>query len=160
MIEKIIEIKYIEYESINELSSDDAFLVTKAREASLNAWAPYSNFRVGAAVQLDNGEIITGNNQENAAYPSGLCAERVALFSANSQYPNSSVLSLAISANNKNGVVAEPIKPCGSCRQVILESEMRFDKPIRMILDGTTKVLVVEGIKNLLPLSFGKTDLE
>ena len=160
MTEKIIEVKYSQYESLTELSNDDAFLVAKAREASLNAWAPYSNFRVGAAVQLDNGEIVSGNNQENAAYPSGLCAERVALFYANAQYPNSSVLSIAISACNVNGLVSEPIKPCGSCRQAILESEIRFEQPIRMILDGASKVIVVEGVKNLLPLSFGKVDLE
>jgi len=160
MVEKIIEVKYSQYKSLAELSADDAFLVTKAREASLNAWAPYSNFCVGAAVQLDNGEIVIGSNQENAAYPSGLCAERVALFYANAKYPNSSVLSIAISACNSKGLVSEPIKPCGSCRQAILESEIRFEHSIRTILDGQSEVIVIEGVKNLLPLSFGKNDLE
>ncbi|HKM93010.1 MAG TPA: cytidine deaminase [Prolixibacteraceae bacterium] len=154
-----IEISYTEIESIDELSNEDAYLVAKSREVANNAWAPYSNFLVGAAVELSNGKIITGNNQENAAYPSGLCAERVALFAANANYPNSKVKTIAISAFNKNGHVAEPVKPCGSCRQALLEAEIRFDHPIRLILDGKNRIIIVDGIKNLLPLSFGKDDL-
>jgi cytidine deaminase len=153
-----IEIEYSEIPSIEELSNDDAYLVAKAREVAYNAWAPYSNFLVGAAVELTNGKIITGNNQENAAYPSGLCAERVALFSANANYPNSPVKTIAISAFNKNGQVVEPVKPCGSCRQAILETEMRFEHPVKLILDGKDHIHIVDGIKNLLPLSFGKND--
>jgi cytidine deaminase len=156
---KTIEINYIEYDSIDELSNSDALLIQKARDTSKNGWAPYSNFHVGAAVLLENGEVITGNNQENAAYPSGLCAERVALFSANANFPNSPIVAMAISAFNKNGLTFQPIKPCGACRQAILESEARFEKPVRIILDGSESILIIEGICNLLPLSFGKDNL-
>jgi cytidine deaminase len=154
-----IEIEYTEVESINELSNEDAYLIAKAREVANNAWAPYSNFLVGAAVELSNGKVIIGNNQENAAYPSGLCAERVALFAANAGYPNSAVKTIAISAFNKKGHVKEPVKPCGSCRQAILEAETRFEKPIKLLLDGANSIYIMEGIASLLPLSFGKSDL-
>lgn len=159
MKHKKIEILYMEADSLAELTSDDAYLVAKAREVSNNAWAPYSGFFVGAAVLLENGEIVIGNNQENAAYPSGLCAERVALFAANATYPESAVEAIAISAHNRSGLVPEAVKPCGSCRQAILESEIRFEQPIRLILDGAEKIYIIEGIRNLLPLSFGKSDL-
>jgi cytidine deaminase len=159
MKHKTIEISYAEYNSIDELSSGDAILVRNAREASKKSWAPYSNFHVGAAVILKNGVVITGNNQENAAYPSGLCAERVALFSANANYPDSPVMDIAISAFDKNGLTTQPVIPCGACLQVILESETRFTTPIRLILDGSECVIVIEGIKNLLPLSFGRENL-
>jgi cytidine deaminase len=159
MERKKIAIEYIEISSIDELTTSDAYLVAKAREVANNAWAPYSGFRVGAAVELTNGKIITGNNQENAAYPSGLCAERVALFAANANYPNSPVKTIAVTAFNKNGQTKTPAKPCGSCCQAILESELRFEHPIRLILDGEEQIHIVEGIKNLLPLSFGKDDL-
>jgi len=154
-----LEINYTEYESLSELSNDDAFLIAKAREASNNAWAPYSNFFVGAAIMLDNGEVVLGNNQENAASPTGLCAERVALFAANANFPDQALETIAISATNKNGLVEEAVKPCGSCRQAILESEIRFEKPIRLLLDGSKQILLVEGVRNLLPLSFGKDSL-
>jgi cytidine deaminase len=159
MREKTIEIKYMEYDSMSELSNDDAYLLAKAREAANNAWAPYSNFRVGAALQLSNGKIVTGNNQENAAYPSGLCAERVALFAANANYPNEKVMSMAVTAFNSNGQMQEPVKPCGACRQAILESEVRYENPVRMILDGVQHILIMDGIKSLLPLSFEKSSL-
>lgn len=157
---KKIEIQYIEVASLNELTSEDSFLVAKAREATNNAWAPYSGFHVGAAVLLENGEVVIGNNQENAAYPSGLCAERVALFAANATYPDAAVVAIAISARNKNGLAREAVKPCGSCRQAILETEIRFDKPIHLILDGAESINIIEGIRQLLPLSFGRSDLE
>lgn len=156
MKHKTLEISYTEYGSIEELSEIDAGLIIKAREAAKNAWAPYSGFQVGAALLLDNGKIITGNNQENAAYPSGMCAERVALFAANANYPRDRVVAMAISAINKKGMVAQPVTPCGSCRQSILETEQRFGVSIRLILDSSKSILVVEGIKNLLPLSFSK----
>ncbi len=159
MKKHIIEIEYSEVDSINNLSNEDAYLVAKAREVANNAWAPYSNFLVGAAVELENGKVIIGNNQENAAYPSGLCAERVALFAANAGYPNSAVKTIAISAFNKKGHVQEPVKPCGSCRQAILEAETRFEKPIKLLLDGANSIYIMEGIASLLPLSFGKRDL-
>jgi cytidine deaminase len=159
MKHKTIEINYTEFDSIEELTNDDAMLVQKAREASKNGWAPYSNFHVGAAIILENGVIVLGNNQENAAYPSGLCAERVALFSANANYPDSPVVSMAISAFNKLGITQQSVKPCGDCRQAILESEMRFGRPIRLVLDGMESIIVIDGISNLLPLSFGKESL-
>ncbi len=159
MKEEKIEIKYFVADSIDELSTDDYFLVAKAREASNRAWAPYSLFRVGAALQLANGEIITGNNQENAAYPSGLCAERVALFAANALYDDQPVKTIAITAFNSRGLVREAVKPCGSCRQALMESEKRFEHPIRIILDGADEILIIEGVSKLLPLSFGKDSL-
>lgn len=159
MKNKKIEINYIEAASLDELTADDTFLVAKARESANNAWAPYSGFLVGAAVLLDNGEIVIGNNQENAAYPSGLCAERVALFAANATYPDAAVEAIAISARNKKGITTEAVKPCGSCRQAILESEHRFEKAIRLILDGQESIYIIEGIENLLPLSFGSGSL-
>ncbi|MGF7138856.1 cytidine deaminase [Roseimarinus sediminis] len=154
-----IEITYQRASSIDELSNDDAYLLAKAREVANNAWAPYSGFLVGAVVELSNGKIVTGNNQENAAYPSGLCAERVALFAANANYPQSKVKTIAISAFNSKGQVEGPVKPCGSCRQAILEAELRFEHPIRLLLDGKNGINIIDGITNLLPLSFGKDDL-
>jgi cytidine deaminase len=159
MKRKTIEIQYTEVDSLAELSEMDAFLVNKAREVSGKAWAPYSGFHVGAVALLDNGEVVMGNNQENAAYPSGLCAERVTLFAANANFPDVPVRVMAISAQSKTGLVTENVKPCGSCRQAILESEIRFEQPIRLLLDSASKILIVDGIKNLLPLSFGKDDL-
>lgn len=159
MVEKEIKVKYTVFNSIDELSKDDAFLIAKAREASLNSWAPYSHFNVGSAVKLENGIILTGSNQENAAYPTGLCAERVALFYANSSIPDLAVVSLAISASKTGNITKNPIMPCGSCRQAILESEIRFNKKVRLLLDGTDEIVIVEGIENLLPLSFSNSDL-
>lgn len=154
MKHKSLEIKFSEYKSIEDLSESGQELIKKARAAAKNAWAPYSNFQVGSAVLLESGEIIVGNNQENAAYPSGLCAERVALFAANANYPDTAVSTIAISAYNSKGLLFDPVAPCGSCRQAILESENRFEQPIRLILDGEDKIILVEGIQNLLPLSF------
>jgi cytidine deaminase len=159
MNEKTIEINYAEYYSLEELPIEDAILVNKARDASMNGWAPYSNFHVGAAVILENGEIITGNNQENAAYPSGLCAERIALFSANSNFYNSPIMSMAISGFNEHGLTNQPIKPCGACLQSIVESEIRFGKPIRFILDGSEVIFVINGVRNFLPFNFDKDNL-
>ncbi len=159
MVEKEIKVKYTVFNSLNELSEDDAFLIAKAREASLNSWAPYSQFNVGSAARLENDVIITGSNQENAAYPTGLCAERVALFYANSNNPDIAVVSLAVSASKSGFISKNPITPCGSCRQAILESEIRFNKKIRLLLDGYDKIFIVEGIDNLLPLSFSNSDL-
>jgi cytidine deaminase len=159
MKKKSIEIKYLEFDSMNELGNDDAYLLAKARESANNAWAPYSHFRVGAAVQLANGKVVTGNNQENAAYPSGLCAERVALFAANANYPDQAVAAIAISAYNADGHVLEPVKPCGACRQAILEAETRFETPVRMILDSANEIIVIESVRQLLPLSFTKDSL-
>jgi cytidine deaminase len=131
----------------------------EARRITGQAYAPYSGFHVGAAVLLGNGLIVSGNNQENSAYPSGLCAERVALFYANANYPDSEVKTIAISAAKNGVLVNEPVKPCGSCRQALAETEVRFGTPIRIILDGQDSILVLNGVESLLPLSFSKKAL-
>ncbi len=151
---KEIKIKIVEYNSIKELNQEDKALINSAKIATDTAYSPYSNFSVGAAVLLENGEIITGNNQENAAYPSGLCAERVALFYANSKFPNIAVKSIAIVAKNNNKFNSIPVPPCGACRQVMLETEMRFKKPIKVILFGEKKIQIINKVTDLLPLDF------
>ena len=143
-----------EFDTILELPENDKKLILAAREASENAYAPYSNFQVGAALILENGELIKGNNQENADFTDGLCAERVALFYANANYPNVKVIAMAISAKNASGLLKEPTQPCGSCRQVLVETEVRFNNPIRLILDGAKKIMVVESAESLLPFAF------
>ena len=143
-----------EYDSIKELNEDEQLLINKSKNAVKNAYAPYSKFNVGAAVLLENGEIVIGTNQENAAYPSGLCAERVAIFYANSKYPNVAIKSIAVTAFTNNKFIENPLPPCGSCRQVIIESETRFNKPIKIYLVSNTKITVVEDAKDLLPLNF------
>ena len=146
---------------IDELAAHDREVVEAARKATANSYAVYSGFNVGAAVRLSDGTIVSGTNQENAAYPSGLCAERTTLFWANSQYPDKAVEVLAIAARTAQGELEKPIPPCGACRQVILETEKRFNTPIRIILYGTKECYVVEeGIKALLPLSFDARFLE
>jgi cytidine deaminase len=132
-----------------------------ARNAAKSSYAPYSRFNVGAAVKLDWGTIITGSNQENAAYPSGLCAERVALFSAGAQYPARAVDTLVIAARNADGELSRPIAPCGACRQVMLEVESRHKRAMRVILFGTDCCYIIKGgAKELLPLSFDSGFLE
>jgi cytidine deaminase len=154
MKQKEIRILYDEFSSLEELPVEMKQLIEEARVISQKAWSPYSGFCVGAAVKLTNGLIIKGNNQENAAYPSGLCAERTALFYANANYPEIPVEAIAISARNVKGMVREPVKPCGSCRQVLLETEMRFNHPVKIILDGQNSIFVFDGIDSLLPMSF------
>lgn len=149
-----ININITEFADTSELNENYAKLVTNAKEAVFSAYAPYSEFNVGAAVLLENGEIITGTNQENSAYPSGLCAERVAMFYANSKYPDTPVKALAVCAFHNGNYLKLPTPPCGSCRQVILETEIRFKKPIDVILYGTDKILLFKSAKDLLPLSF------
>jgi len=144
----------------SELSYEDKVLISKAIEITQNSYSPYSNFSVGAAVLLENGEIVVGSNQENAAYPSGLCAERVALFYANSQFPQSAVMTIAIAAKTRQSLIAKPVPPCGACRQVMLETEMRFQKPIKIILISKTHVQIIENAKQLLPLNFEKEMLD
>jgi len=138
----------------SELLSEEKCLIDMAKNSCSRAYAPYSQFQVGAAVLLANGEIITGNNQENAAFPSGLCAERTAMFYANSQYPEQAVKSIAIAAYTQGDFVERPVSPCGACRQVILETELRFRSPIRIYLYGKKEIYIIEGIKDLLPLAF------
>jgi len=159
MISKEYITRVDEYESGAELPSELQKIIIDSKNAALRAYAPYSEFKVGASVLLTNGEIISGNNQENAAYPSGLCAERVAIFYANSMFPDIPVKAIAISAYNKNGFLKTPVTPCGSCRQVILETEIRFKSPIKVILVGKNTIQVIQNASQLLPLSFEKDKL-
>ena len=142
-----------------ELSEEDRELVEAAKQATNGSYAPYSKFLVGAAARLQDGCIVTGANQENAAYPSGLCAERTALFAAGAQYPDQPVVALAIAARKGRRFLAQPISPCGACRQVMSGVEERYGVPIRILLYGTEGVLVSEGISPLLPLRFADEDM-
>lgn len=159
---KKIELKteYTVFDNLSELSKEDKTLMEQAIKARKNAYAPYSNFSVGAAVLLENNEIILGNNQENAAYPSGLCAERVAIYAAGSNYPNVNILKIAISASSSLKEVSEPVAPCGACRQSIAEYEIKQETPISIFFMGETgKILKTNSIKDLLPLGFDKSFL-
>lgn len=140
--------------TMEELDETGSMLVKKAMEATNNSYSKYSNFKVGAALILENGKVIIGANQENAAYPVTICAERTAIFAAQANYPDQPVKAIAIAARNANGFLDEPISPCGSCRQAILEVEERYGKPIKIYLYGTKGILEVDSIKDLLPLSF------
>ncbi len=146
----------ITYEELSteELSNEERRLVEAAQKATDNAYAPYSKFHVGAAVALDDGTIVIGANQENAAFPSGLCAERTALFAAQAQYPSHRVTMLAIAARNGDGITAKPISPCGACRQVMAGVEGRQGTPMKVILYGADSVCRIHSAKDLLPLTF------
>lgn len=146
--------------SYEELTEEDRQLVDAAKEATNRSYVPYSHFRVGAAARLVDGSVITGNNQENAAYPSGLCAERTTLFYAGAQYPELAVDALAIAARTEDEFLKAPIPPCGGCRQVMLETEKRSNHPLRVILYGTKEIYVLRGVDTLLPLSFGADMME
>lgn len=143
-----------------ELSEEDRQLVEAAKQATQSSYSPYSKFRVGAAVRLQDGTVLLGANQENAAFPSGLCAERTALFAAGAQHPEVPVVALAIAARKGSNYLARPIPPCGACRQVISGFEERHATSIRILLYGTEGVLVSEGISPLLPLRFVDDDMQ
>ncbi|MDD4418740.1 MAG: cytidine deaminase [Bacteroides graminisolvens] len=143
-----------------ELTETDRTLLQAAMDATKRSYAPYSKFSVGAAARLNNDVIVTGTNQENAAYPSGLCAERTTLFYANSQYPDQAVATLAVAARTERDFLDAPIPPCGACRQVILETEKRFNQPMRILLYGKEEVYEVKSIRDLLPLSFDGSEME
>ena len=150
-------IKVYEYDELNDT---DRALLDDAIEATRRSYAPYSHFSVGAAALLVNGVVVTGTNQENAAYPSGLCAERTTLFYANSQYPDQAVVTLAIAARTEKDFIDTPIPPCGACRQVILETEKRYKQPIRILLYGKKCIYEVQSFGHLLPLSFDASAME
>jgi cytidine deaminase len=154
MKERKIEITVYETDDAKELAPADSALLHAAIEATKNAYAPYSKFNVGAAVLLENGEVVCGSNQENVAYPSGLCAERVALFYAGAHYPNVAIKAIAVSSTVNGKENRDPVYPCGECRQVLLEYENRSGKPIKVIMGSASKVHVVNSAKDLLPLSF------
>ena len=154
MQEKKIELSFISAH-LAELSDQDKQLVANARSAFKTAYAPYSGFLVGASVLLENGEISNGSNQENVAYPSGLCAERVALFYAGAKYPDVKVSTIAVSVLSKNFEVTDVISPCGACRQVMAEYEDKQEQPIKVILHSPTdKVLIANTVESLLPFMF------
>lgn len=149
----------IRFCQLDELSAEDQELVQAAIKATDNSYSPYSNFRVGAAIRLADGSIVLGANQENAAFPSGLCAERTAIFAAQAQRPDQAILCLAIAARSAEGLLSEPVTPCGSCRQVMTEIEDRYKRPMRVLLYGTNGVYVMDSVKDLMPLSFVSENL-
>ena len=155
-----IRIQYTVHE-LNDLTAPEMVrLLEAADNALIKAYAPYSGFRVGAAVLLEDGTIITGSNQENAAYPSGLCAERVAIFASASQFPETLIKAIAVSARNKSGNPVQ-VTPCGSCRQVMLEYEIRQQMPIAIYLAGPDRtILHFKSMEGLLPMGFNNSQLE
>ena len=144
----------IGFGTFDELSADDQHLIQTAIAATENSYSPYSRFQVGAALRLANGKEVMGANQENAAFPSGLCAERSAILLHSQIIQTNLVTALAIAARNEHGLMHDPIVPCGACRQVILEIEDRYKQPIRILLYGTGGVYVINTVKELLPLQF------
>jgi cytidine deaminase len=160
MTTKNISLLLFEFDSIDELDKDDRELVLAAREAAKNAHAPYSEFMVGAAVRLETGIIVRGANIENAAFPSGICAERSALSNSASNYPDLKPVAIAVAAFTVNGLTKDPVPPCGNCRQVIAEEEFRSNNSIRVILSGGSKIQIVEKGGDLLPLRFSRDYLK
>ncbi|MFV8370533.1 cytidine deaminase [Flavobacterium sp. LB2R40] len=157
MKEITITTQFKVFDSIQDLPNDIQDLMTQAVDVRKNAYAPYSKFRVGVAIVLDNGKIVVGSNQENAAYPSGLCAERVAIFYAGAVYPEAKILKMAITAASDSNQTTTPIPPCGSCRQSIAEYEIRQETPIEIYFMGEIGVIYKsESLKNLLPFMFDK----
>lgn len=156
-----ISIEYDEYDSIDQLAKEDADLLRTAYKATDISYAPYSNFHVGAAARLINGETIVGSNQENASYPVGICAERVLLSAASSVYPKIAIQTMAISYRNAEGKSNRPIPPCGICRQTLVEYESLLKHPIRIILGGIEgKIYILTGAQSLLPFSFSGEDMK
>lgn len=138
----------------DEMTKDDRELMLAAKDATRTSYAPYSDFHVGAAARLSNGLIIRGSNQENASYPLSLCAERTCLFAAGAQHPDQPVIALAIAARRGEKYTTSPIPPCGACRQVILETEDRYQQPIRVLMYGTEGTHIIQSIRDILPLQF------
>ena len=154
MTSKEIKIAYREYANIDQLESMDRALAEAAIEAMSGSYAPYSKFNVGAAVRFEDGEIVKGANQENAAYPSGLCAERTALFYASASRPDKSIISIAIAGGQNGSLCREPVTPCGACRQVMAQYQLKGGKPMSVILIGSEKVWIFDKVEDLLPLIF------
>lgn len=160
MKEVKIESIFKVYDSLSELPDDIQQLMQFAIKTRENAYAPYSKFKVGAAILLDNNEVVVGSNQENASYPSGLCAERTAIYYAGAKYPNAKILKMTITASSQNQVTDSPIPPCGACRQSISEYEIKQDQPIEIYFMGATgKVVKSNSLANLLPLGFDRSFL-
>ncbi|MDL2224088.1 cytidine deaminase [Bacteroidales bacterium OttesenSCG-928-M06] len=152
----ITKIRVCNYE---ELNLSEKILIDAAKDATSRSYSPYSHFRVGAAVRLSNGEIVAGSNQENVAYPSGLCAERTALFYATSHFSGIAVQEMAIAAFSQNDFTKYPVTPCGACRQVMMEVQSRYKNEIKLYLYGEKEIFIVETITDILPLSFGEENL-
>ena len=155
-----LTITYEVFSDISELSQDDATLLLNARETTVNAYAPYSHFNVAAAARMNNGQVLSGTNQENASFPVGLCAERVLLASVSSLYPKVPIETIAISYKSENQISDHPISPCGICRQSLQEFESRVKHPVQLILGGMTgPVYVIDSASRLLPLAFTSDEL-
>jgi cytidine deaminase len=149
------------FDDLNELSAEERMLLKKAKEVSEEAYAPYSNFKVGAVAKMTTGEIVKGSNQENASFPVGLCAERVLLATVSSLYPGQAIEAIAITYKNSTGESSHPVAPCGICRQSLIEFEERVGKPVKLILGGEKgKVFVIPNAGFLLPLAFSKEELK
>lgn len=160
MKENKFEFQYEVFDDISQLNEQDARLLKEAQSITNQAYAPYSNFHVGAVAMLENGDTVAGTNQENASYPVGICAERVLLGSASTMHPNVSIQTIAISYNSKTVKSDHPISPCGMCRQALLEYETRVKKPIRLILGGMEgKVMIISSARQLLPFAFTSDEL-
>lgn len=154
MTEKAINIRFEEYSSIEELNPEDRELVNEAITAMGNAYAPYSHFHVGAAVRLSNGIIVRGSNQENAAFPSGLCAERTAMFAASASYPDKDISSIAIIGGVYGRIAKAPCTPCGACRQVMAQYQTKSGKPISVLMCGAERIWKFKKVDDILPLIF------
>ena len=154
MTNKEIKIAYREYESLEQLDAEDRKLADAAIDAMKNAYAPYSGFSVGAAVMFEDGEIVKGSNQENAAYPSGLCAERTALFYASASRPDKAMAALAIAAGQNGEICGTPATPCGACRQVMAQYQVKSGRPMKILLVGADRIWGFDKVDDLLPLIF------
>lgn len=153
-------ISAVVYDNLSELPDEDRRLLAEAVKATESSYAPYSKFNVGAALLLENDQILLGSNQENAAYPSGMCAERVVIWKAGSNYPGVKMRKIAIKAISQNSVVDRPVGPCGACRQSMLEYEVKQEEPIEVIFMGETgKIVKTESVVSLLPFSFDSSYL-
>jgi len=154
MTDREIKIKYLEYGSIEEMNPEDRELAAEALKAMSGAYAPYSHFHVGAAVRMSNGQIVRGANQENAAFPSGLCAERTAMFSASARYPDKDMQSIAIAGGVLGRLAREPVTPCGACRQVMAQYQAKSGKPMSVIMMSADKIWKFDKVDDILPLIF------
>lgn len=151
---KEIKISFIEYSSISELCPEDRELAAEAIEAMKGSYAPYSHFNVGAAVRMSNGQIVRGANQENAAFPSGLCAERTAMFAAGAKYPDKEMRSIALAGGVYGRLTEQPATPCGACRQVMAQYQTKAGKPMSVIMLGASRIWKFEKVDDILPLIF------
>ena len=154
MTDKEIHIKFREYGSVEEMNPEDRELVAEAVKAMSGSYAPYSHFNVGAAVRMSNGQIVRGANQENAAFPSGLCAERTAMFAAGARYPDKDMLSIAIAGGVMGRLALTPVTPCGACRQVMAQYQTKSGKPMSVIMISADKIWKFDKVDDILPLIF------